>query len=59
LLAAALGDMGIPRVILGRELLRQPEARPGWRGQWKWRVMPTGKAIPDHLPGDLTWRRLE
>ena len=57
-LAAALGDMGIPRIVLGPELLQQPEARPGWRGQWKWRLMPTGKAILDHLPGDLTWRKL-
>jgi uncharacterized protein (DUF58 family) len=58
LLAAALGEMGIPRVVLSRELLHQPEARPGWRGQWKWRLTPTGKAIAEGLPGDLNWRRL-
>ena len=57
-LAALLGDMGIPRFVLSRDLLHRPEARPGWRGQWEWRLMPTGKAVPARLPGDMTWRRL-
>ncbi|MEW6406976.1 MAG: DUF58 domain-containing protein [Chloroflexota bacterium] len=57
-LAEMLAEMGIPRFILDRSLLQQPEARPGWRGQWEWRITPTGKAIALHPPGDLSWKRL-
>lgn len=54
-----LAQMGISRFILNRSLLLQPEARPGWRGQWDWRIMPTGKAVSARLPGDMTWRKLK
>ena len=57
-LASVLAEMGIPRFILSRDLLHHPEARPGWRGQWEWRITPTGKAIPMRPPGDLSWRKL-
>ena len=57
-LAEALAQMGVPRFILGQDLLHRPEARPGWRGQWEWRFTPTGKAVPLRPPGDLSWRRL-
>jgi uncharacterized protein (DUF58 family) len=57
-LAGVLAEMGIPRFILNRSLMRQPEARPGWRGQWAWRITPSGKAVSTRPPGDLTWRRL-
>jgi uncharacterized protein (DUF58 family) len=59
---APLGDLltsaGIPRHILGRELLSRPEARPGPTGQWDWRVLPTGKAIPVRQPMDSPWKDL-
>ena len=54
-----LAQMGISRFILNRSLLLQPEARPGWRGQWDWRIMPTGKAVSRRPPGDLMWRKLK
>jgi hypothetical protein len=57
-LSGALARMGIPRFILDRELLRQPEARPGARGQWDWRIMPTGKAVSTHPQADMAWKRL-
>ena len=57
-LAAVLGGMGIPRFVLNRDLFQRPEARPGWRGQWEWRITATGKAISMHAPGDITWKRL-
>ena len=57
--ADVLAQMGISRFILNRSLLLQPEARPGWHGQWDWRIMPTGKAVTAHLPGDMTWRKLK
>lgn len=57
-LAGMLAEMGVPRFILSRDLLHRPEARPGWRGQWEWRITPTGKAVPMRPPGDLSWRKL-
>jgi uncharacterized protein (DUF58 family) len=58
-LADVLGRMNIPRFVLTRDLLERPEARPGWRGQWEWRIMPTGKAVAAHPQTDMTWKRLE
>ena len=58
-LSGILAQMGISRFILNRSLLLLPEARPGWRGQWEWRIMPTGKAVSVRPPGDLTWRKLK
>lgn len=57
-LANLLAEKGIPRFILNRSLLQQPEANPGSRGQWEWRITSTGKAVSTHSPGDLTWKRL-
>jgi uncharacterized protein (DUF58 family) len=57
-LADVLGRMNIPRFILSRDLLERPEARPGWRGQWEWRIMPTGKAVSIRSQADMTWKRL-
>jgi uncharacterized protein (DUF58 family) len=52
-------DMNIPHHIVSRDLFKQPDAHPGPRGQWEWRIMPTGKAVPVRLPGDLTWKKLK
>jgi uncharacterized protein (DUF58 family) len=57
-LVAQLKDMGVTVHLVGREMLDRPEVRPGERGQWEWRLTPTGKAIPIHMPGDTTWKRL-
>jgi uncharacterized protein (DUF58 family) len=57
-LSGVLAQMGVPRFVLDRSLLLRPEARPGWRGQWEWRIMPTGKAVSTRPPGDLAWRKL-
>jgi len=56
-LAGILAELGIPRFILNRSLLQQPEAHPG-KGQWEWRITPSGKAISTRPPSDLTWKRL-
>jgi hypothetical protein len=53
-----LGETNISHHIVTRTLFAQPDARPGPRGQWEWRIMPTGKAIPVRMPGDLTWKSL-
>ena len=57
-MAALLGEKGIARHIIGRDLFSHAQSQPGRRGQWEWRIMPTGKAIPTRLPGDMNWKRL-
>ncbi len=55
-LAEILTQAGIPYSIVGRDLFRQPEARPGPAGQWEWRTLPTGKAVPVRRPTDMNWK---
>jgi len=57
-IAAELKKMHITCHLLPREMFDLPEAQPGMRGQWEWRVSPLGKAIPVHAPEDNSWRRL-
>jgi uncharacterized protein (DUF58 family) len=57
-IAQLLSEAGIAHDIVGRELFRRPEARPGPTGQWDWRTLPTGKAIPIRRPSDMSWRDL-
>jgi hypothetical protein len=57
-LASLLADMGIARHVFTREILDHPQARPRGRGQWEWRILPSGKAVPTRLPGDMSWKRL-
>jgi len=57
-LVSELTRMGISHNSIPRELLDRPEAHPGTRGQWEWRISLTGRAIPVREPGDYTWRRL-
>ncbi|HEX8992717.1 MAG TPA: DUF58 domain-containing protein [Anaerolineales bacterium] len=57
-LAQLLSDAGIAHHVLGRELFRQEALRPGSSGQWEWRVLPTGKAVPVRRPADLSWKNL-
>jgi uncharacterized protein (DUF58 family) len=49
---------GIAHHHISRELLNRPEAHPGTRGQWEWRMTPTGKSIPIRAPDDVRWRKL-
>ncbi len=58
-LAQVLREAGITHHILGREVFREAEVRPGASGQWEWRVLPTGKAVPVRRPSDMQWKRLE
>jgi hypothetical protein len=58
-LAEVLAQRGIRRHVISSELLNHPHVRPEARGQWEWRILPTGKAIPTRMPGDMSWKRLE
>jgi uncharacterized protein (DUF58 family) len=55
---ALLDELGVARYLINRDLLDRPEARPGQRGQWRWRVSPTGRAVAVRRPRNLAWRGL-
>jgi len=55
---AALADLEIARYVVTRDVLDRPEAHPGSRGQWDWRVTPLGRAIARRPPRDAAWRAL-
>ena len=55
--AEVLTEMGIPRFVLGRDLLQRSDANPTLR-QNEWRIMPTGKAVATRPQQDIDWRRL-
>jgi uncharacterized protein (DUF58 family) len=53
-----LTEMGVSRHVITRDVLDRPEARPGDRGQWEWRISATGKAFPVKKPSDMSWKVL-
>ena len=53
-----LAELGVSRHLIGRDLIDRPEARPGQEGQWEWKVMPTGHAIPVRRPTNINWKVL-
>jgi uncharacterized protein (DUF58 family) len=56
--AGLLAEMGMAHYVVTRDQLDRPEARPGERGQWEWRVSLTGRAIPIKTPADTSWKAL-
>ncbi len=57
-LADLLVRMNISCKIVTHDLLENPAVHPTPRGQWQWRILPTGKAVPVNMPGDMTWKKL-
>jgi uncharacterized protein (DUF58 family) len=56
--AALLGELGVVRHVIGRDLLDPSEMQPGKRGHWEWRVLGTGHAVPVRRPQATEWRAL-
>jgi uncharacterized protein (DUF58 family) len=54
----SLTGLGVSRHVITRDVLDRPEARPGDRGQWEWRISATGKAFPIKKPSDMAWKVL-
>ena len=54
----AMRQWGIRHYLISRELLDQPETRPGKAGHWDWRITPFGRAIPIRRPENLEWKGL-
>lgn len=57
-LGALLSRAGVTPTLITRDLLSRPEARPGRRGRWEWRMTGTGRAVPLRRPRDTTWKEL-
>jgi uncharacterized protein (DUF58 family) len=57
-LAPLLSSVGAAHVVVTRQLLDRPEARPGRQGRWEWRVSATGRAVPVRRPVDMAWKKL-
>lgn len=57
-LTKSLAYWGIPYFLITRDWLDRPEAHPGHRGDWEWRVGATGRAIARSAPTDEQWRTL-
>ena len=51
-------DHGLAHNLIPRSLLDRPEARPGHKGQWEWRVTALGRAVPVQRPTETEWREL-
>jgi len=49
---------GMQRHLVGPELLDRPEAAPGQKGGWDWRVSPSGRAILVNPHRDISWKSL-
>jgi uncharacterized protein (DUF58 family) len=55
---SALADLEIAHYVVSRDVLDRPEAHPGLRGHWNWRVTPLGRAISMRQSRDAAWRVL-
>ena len=53
-----LSNVGAAHILVTRQLLDRPEARPGRQGRWEWRVSATGRAVPVRRPVDMAWKKL-
>ncbi len=53
-----LSKLGVAHYVVTRDLLDRPEARPGQRGHWEWRVFGSGHVAPVRQPRDTAWKRL-
>lgn len=54
---ALLHDYQIPCTLVKQDLLNRFPA-PGQEGQWEWRTVGLGKAVPVRKPRDTGWRKL-
>jgi len=57
-MTALLADLGVSFHVITRDLLDQPETRPGQEGYWEWKVLGTGRAVAIRQPRDTAWKVL-
>jgi uncharacterized protein (DUF58 family) len=56
--AALLGEFGVARHIITRDVLDRPEAKPGDAGKFDWRVTPHGRAVLRRPLRQAAWKVL-
>ncbi len=57
-LSGVLKGLGVQVYTLSADLLDRPEARPGHRGRWQWKILGTGRAVAIQKPADMEWKEL-
>jgi uncharacterized protein (DUF58 family) len=57
-LMSLLAELGVSHYVITHDMLDRPEARPGTKGRWEWRVSPRGRAVLVRKPGDMSWKGL-
>jgi uncharacterized protein (DUF58 family) len=57
-ISATLSDLGIRSYIITPRILDFSSMARQQVNAWQWRTLATGRALPVHLPGDLTWKEL-
>jgi uncharacterized protein (DUF58 family) len=50
---------GIHHHLITPDLLDRPEASPGHKGEWQWRISPTGRAVALNPAMDAAWRDIQ
>ncbi len=58
LVADSLTSMGVANYSISKDVLDRQEARPGQQGQWTWRDLKIGKAVPVRQLADSPWKVL-
>lgn len=48
--ASIFQSLGAPCHVIPRELLDNPQTRPGHEGEWEWRISATGRAFAVRKP---------
>jgi uncharacterized protein (DUF58 family) len=56
--SAIVQSIDVPCHVIPREMLDQPQARPGHEGEWEWRISATGRALAVRAPQE-EWRSLK
>jgi uncharacterized protein (DUF58 family) len=55
---AQLTKLNIAHYSITQDLLELPEVRPGEQGQWEWKILGTGKAVPVRKVVEARWQQL-
>lgn len=58
LIESSLTTLGVANYTITQDVLDRPEIRPGQQGQWGWRVLGTGRAVPTYNVSDTPWKVL-
>lgn len=55
---SVMQDLNIASYVISQDFMNGRLMEREATNMWEWRVMGTGKAVPVHKPGDMTWKSL-